>query len=152
MQNYEIFLIRQCAPDNIEQIKRAVYPNVGRVYTAPDKNCILTAGTIYAKHDFREVIELREYDFAELESGDAPVFTARCVKGIEEIFKDMSRFGIYKSAVIAGMGAIVTLLAGCGLPEMPPHKLELQPGEAWLISMSTFLWQKGKVFEIVGRF
>ena len=153
MQNYEIFLIRQCNTDSLEQIKQTIYPNVGKVYTSPGKNCIATAGIVYPGHDFHEIANLREYDFSEFESdSEIPVFTARCVRGIEEIFSDMSRFGIYKSAVIAGMGAIVMLLAGCGLPEIPPADLELRPGEAWFIRMSAYLWQKGNVFEIAGKF
>lgn len=144
MTNYEIFLIREG-----EVIPGDYYPNVGRVYAAPDCE---TAALIYPAHEIRVMQGLREYDFNEgKNAGDAPVFTARCVKSIEEIFMDMNKSGIHKAAVVTGIAAIVTILSGCGLPKVSPTDLEIKPGEAWLISMSAYLWQKGKVFEIIGK-
>ena len=145
MKNYEIFLIRQGAA-----LSAKYYPNVGKVYIAPGQSEL--ANSIYRHHTPYIINNLREYDFNESRAAsDSPIFTGRCVKGLEEIFADMCRTGVYKSAVIASMGVIVTLLAGCGLPKAAPSEFEIEPGEAWLISMSTYLWQKGQVFEIIGR-
>ena len=129
-------------------------------------------------HGFHPIENLREYNFGEYE-GKTPEqlsefpeysewlkggmesrppggeshaeFTTRCIKGIEEVFADMSRSEINKSAVITHAGVIVTLLSGCGLPKGTPADFVLNPGEGWLIRMSTYLWQKGNVFEIVGK-
>jgi predicted adenine nucleotide alpha hydrolase (AANH) superfamily ATPase len=114
------------------------------------KNCVKTAKTIYPEHELHKTTDLREYDFSEFKE-ETPVFTARCVKGIGEIFADMSRSEIYRAAVVTHIGVIVTLMAGCGLPKFPPDKYALEQGEGWLISMSSYLWQKGSVFEIVGK-
>ncbi|MCL2071336.1 MAG: epoxyqueuosine reductase QueH [Oscillospiraceae bacterium] len=151
MRNYEIFFIRDGGDIN-NLIKQGYHPNVGRVYTSPQKSCIETAGLIYPHHELYKVENLREYDFERMQpKSETPVFTQRCVKGIEEIFADMSRAGIYKAAAVTHLGVIVTLLAGCGIPKAPPTDFEIEPGEAWLISMSAYLWQKGNVFEIVGK-
>ena len=146
MRNYEIFLIRSG-----EVLSGDFYPNVGRVYISDRKTAEENAKQIYPEHTFHEIANLREYDFEEA-SDNIPVFTLRCVKGIEEIFTDMSANGIYKAAVFTNISAIVTLSAGCGIPKYAPHELEIAPGEVILISMSAYMWQRDNAFEIVGVF
>jgi broad specificity phosphatase PhoE len=123
MKNYEILLIRH--GDNItELIKQGLYPDVGRFYT---------------------------FDPPAREGENRIEFVARCIKALDEIFLDMSSTGLARSAVITHIGVIMTLLGACGFPKGDPVDFMLQTGEGWLIKMSAYLWQKGNVFEIIGK-
>ena len=48
-------------------------------------------------------------------------------------------------------GVIMNLLSGYGLPKMKPVDFACNQGEGFEIQLSTFLWQHGPVFEIVGK-
>ena len=78
-------------------------------------------------------------------------FTLRCIDGLEEIFKDMMHEQITKAAVITHGGVIMNLCSGYGLPKGRPADFAIGQGECIEIALSTFLWQKGPVFEIIGR-
>ena len=78
-------------------------------------------------------------------------FTIRCLDGLEEIFKDMMANEVTSAAVITHSGVIMNLLSGYGLPKMKPVDFACNQGEGFEIQFSTFLWQHGPVFEIVGK-
>jgi hypothetical protein len=78
-------------------------------------------------------------------------FALRCLAALERIFVDITKSDVQRAALIINEEAIVTLMAGCGIPRGDPLEFRLKPGEGWLIKMSAYLWQKGKAFEIVGR-
>ena len=155
-----------------------VYPHVQKVYSSPLKRCLETADIIYPERLLKHVDGIAEMDFGEYEgktheqlSADkdyiewlkggyeaaAPGgesfghFTIRCLDGLEEIFKDMMANDVTSAAVITHSGVIMNLLSGYGLPKMKPVDFACNQGEGFEIQLSTFLWQHGPVFEIVGK-
>lgn len=155
-----------------------IYPDVQKVYSSPLKRCLETAEIIYPDRYIRQVENLCECDFGEFEGKtpeelqDIPEFaewlkggydaaapggesfgefTLRCIDGLEEVFRDMMKEHISRAAVITHAGVIMNLLAGYGLPKGKPADFSLGQGEGFVINLSTFLWQKGPVFEIVGK-
>ncbi|MCL2634347.1 MAG: hypothetical protein FWD34_07550 [Oscillospiraceae bacterium] len=140
MKNYEIYLIRHGE-------NSLPYPNVGKVYVSPNIACTIAAQSFYPKHTLHTAMDFRERDPAETDEQ----FALRCVCALNLLFSDLTRSGITKAAIITDEEAIVTLVAGCGLPKGDPVEFMLEPGEGWLISMCTYLWQKGNTFEIVGK-
>ncbi len=155
-----------------------VYPQVQKVYSSPLKRCLETADIIYPERLLKRIDGIAEMDFGEYEgktheelSADkdyiewlkggyeaaAPGgesfghFTIRCLDGLEEIFKDMMANEVTSAAVITHSGVIMNLLSGYGLPKMKPVDFACNQGEGFEIQLSTFLWQHGPVFEIVGK-
>ena len=155
-----------------------VYPHVQKVYSSPLKRCLETADIIYPERLLKRIDGIAEMDFGEYEgktheelSADkdyiewlkggyeaaAPGgesfghFTIRCLDGLEEIFKDMMANEVTSAAVITHSGVIMNLLSGYGLPKMKPVDFACNQGEGFEIQLSTFLWQHGPVFEIVGK-
>ena len=155
-----------------------VYPKVQKVYSSPLKRCLQTADIIYPERLLKRIDGIAELDFceyegktqAELQSDEkylewlkggydaAPPkgesyghFTLRCLEGLEEIFKDMMANEVTSAAVITHSGVIMNLLSGYGLPKMKPIDFACNQGEGFEIQLSTFLWQHGPVFEIVGK-
>ena len=155
-----------------------VYPHVQKVYSSPLKRCLETADIIYPERLLKRIDGIAEMDFGEYEgktheqlSADkdyiewlkggyeaaAPGgesfghFTIRCLDGLEEIFKDMMANEVTSAAVITYSGVIMNLLSGYGLPKMKPVDFACNQGEGFEIQLSTFLWQHGPVFEIVGK-
>jgi hypothetical protein len=145
LKNYEILLIRPGTSESAALTKP--YPNVGRAYTAPQADCLGWAHLSYPALTLHTAANLRERDAGE----DNETFALRCVAALHQIFTDLTRADVQRAAVIMNEEAIVTLLAGCGMPRNDPTACCLEPGEAWLISMSAYLWQKGSVFEIIGK-
>ena len=149
-----------------------------KVYSSPLKRCLETADIIYPERLLKRIDGIAEMDFGEYEgktheqlSADkdyiewlkggyeaaAPGgesfghFTIRCLDGLEEIFKDMMANEVTSAAVITHSGVIMNLLSGYGLPKMTPVDFACNQGEGFEIQLSTFLWQHGPVFEIVGK-
>ena len=91
------------------------------------------------------------YDAAPPNGESYGHFTLRCLEGLEEIFKDMMANEVTSAAVITHSGVIMNLLSGYGLPKMKPIDFACNQGEGFEIQLSTFLWQHGPVFEIVGK-
>lgn len=161
-----------------ELAKKELYPNVQKVYSSPLKRCLETADIIYPEKLLLRVDEIAECDFGEYE-GKTPAelenrpdyaewikggyeaappggesyghFAIRCLDGLEFIFKNMMKEDVTSAAVITHSGVIMNLLAGYGLPKMRPIDFAVDQGEGYEIHLSTFLWQRGPVFEIKGR-
>jgi hypothetical protein len=102
---------------------------------------------MYPQQTLHTDVNLRGRDSDENDEA----FAVRCVAGLNRIFTDITRADIMRAALITHDETIVTLMAGCGLPKSDPTELILQPGEAWLIKMSAYLWQKSYAFEIIGK-
>ncbi|MDR0223333.1 MAG: histidine phosphatase family protein [Oscillospiraceae bacterium] len=159
-------------------VKAGMYPSVDKVYTSPLKRCVQTARLIYPDYEPRRIDNLRECGIGEFEcktikqlaglpeytewikggmDARAPggeshgEFTLRCLDGLNEVFTDMTRSGTGTAAVITHAGVIVNLLTGCGFPKGRPADFAPEQGEGWLIGVSAYLWQKGNVFEIIGK-
>jgi hypothetical protein len=148
MKNFEIILIRGATI--AEPMKQACkYPNVGKVYSMALGECIICAQTMFphVKESQRTAANLRERDLGESNE----VFALRCVAGLEQIFKDLSQSSDTKAALVTDEETIVTLVAGCGMPQRDPLDCRIEPGDGWVIRMSAYLWQKGKVFEVLGK-
>ncbi len=161
-----------------ELAHKRLYPSVQKVYSSPLKRCLETVDIIYPNRYVKRVEGLAECDFGDFEGktrdelenlpeyaewlkggyeaaapngesyGD---FTLRCLSGLEEVFKDMMKEQITQAAAVTHAGVIMNLLAGYGLPKGKPADFALEQGGCFRIDLSTFLWQKGPVFEIVGR-
>lgn len=155
-----------------------IYPEVQKVYSSPLKRCLETAEIIYPDRYICTIDKLCECSFGEFEEktpeelSDVPEFiewlkggydaaapggesfgefTLRCIEGLEEVFKDMMKEHISRAAVITHGGVIMNLLSGYGLPKAKPADYSLKQGEAFAINLSVFLWQKGPLFEIIGK-
>ena len=131
-----------------------VYPKVQKVYSSPLKRCLQTADIIYPElqSDEKYLEWLKGgYDAAPPNGESYGHFTLRCLEGLEEIFKDMMANEVTSAAVITHSGVIMNLLSGYGLPKMKPIDFACNQGEGFEIQLSTFLWQHGPVFEIVGK-
>lgn len=155
-----------------------LYPEVDKVYSSPLARCLETAEIIYPEHKLMIIDELCEMNFGEFENktrdqlkdlreysdwlrGGADAcppngekfgeFTLRCIEGLDSVFTDMMSREIQHAAVITHGGVITNLLAGWGLPKGKPADFMCGPGEGFLITLNTFLWQKGPTFEISGR-
>ncbi len=155
-----------------------LYPDVQKVYSSPLKRCLETADIIYPNRYVKQIENISECDFGDFEGktqeelknleeytewlkggydscppngesyGD---FTLRCLNGLDEIFRDMMHDKVSKAAVITHAGVIMNLMSGYGLPKGKPADFALNQGECIRIDLSTFLWQTGPAFEIVGR-
>jgi hypothetical protein len=143
LKNFEILLIRPGTADSTPP----PYPNIGRVYTAPQADCLGWTTLSYPENTLHTAANLRARD--EGESNED--FAIRCVAALNQIFTDLTRADVQRAALIMNEEAIVTLMAGCGMPRHDPLAYRLEPGEGWLIIMSAYLWQKGHVFEVAGR-
>ncbi len=155
-----------------------VYPAVHKVYSSPLTRCLQTADIIYPDNKLMIVDELAEMDFGgfegkkQTEIAELPEyvrwikggmnacppngenygeFTLRCISGLDVVFSDMMAKEITQAAVITHGGVITNLLAGYGLPKGRPADFMCGAGEGFEICLSTFLWQKGPTFEIIGR-
>lgn len=168
----ELAALRLHHPDGKE------YPEVHHVYASPLTRCLQSAQILYPGKEVQPVQGLCEYDFGEFEGKSADEliqrddyklwlrggadsrppegesmgeFTERCVRGLEEVLLDMMRRDITRCAVVTHAGVIMNLLAGCGLPKAPPFSHTCGFGEGYEIMMTAQLWQRGRVFEILGK-
>ncbi|MCL1831449.1 MAG: hypothetical protein FWG45_00890 [Oscillospiraceae bacterium] len=145
MKNFEILLIRPGTATTV----LPEYPNVGRVYTSPSAECALWACSCYPElsKTLHTASNLRARDKDEANE----TYAIRCVAALNQLFGDLTRADIERAALIIDDETIVTLVAGCGMPRLEPPECSLPEGGGWLICMSSFLWQKGHVFEIIGK-
>lgn len=155
-----------------------IYPPVQKVYSSPLKRCQETCEIIYPNRYVKTIENLCECDFGDFENKtqeeleNLPEYTAwlrggydacppngesfgeftlRCIDGLEEVFKDMMKDEITTAAVVTHAGVIMNLLSGYGLPKGTPADFALNQGEGFQINLTTFLWQKGPAFEIIGK-
>ena len=128
---------------------------VDAVFTSPMKRCMMTAQILFPGQALLLVKNLRECDFGDFEnknyqemSGD-PVyqawldsggmsgfpngetvdgFTARTVKGFEQISRTILERGFETAAVVCHGGTIMSLLAAYGFPERDYYSWHAENG------------------------
>ncbi|MCL1881070.1 MAG: hypothetical protein FWF76_02705 [Oscillospiraceae bacterium] len=158
MKNYEILLIR---PNDLNDFaSRFDYPYVGRIYAAPDNESVQWAMASYpelAKQTLHTSANLRMRERVSKPSKttksteDDATYAIRCIAALNQIFVDLTKSDVLRAAAVISEEAIVTLMSGCAMPRGEPLEFCLKPGEGWLIKMSAYLWQKGTVFEVIGK-
>ncbi|MCL2037337.1 MAG: hypothetical protein FWG83_08155, partial [Oscillospiraceae bacterium] len=116
-----------------------IFPNVGKVYASPHADYMKSAGLFYPNQTLYTEPNLRERESGESDES----FALRCVAGLNLLFADMTRCEVMRAALITNDETIVTLMAGCGLPQRPPQGLMLKPGERWVVEMSVSFLEKG---------
>lgn len=133
---------------------------VDAVFTSPMKRCMMTAQILFPGQALLLVKNLRECDFGDFEnknyqemSGD-PVyqawldsggmsgfpngetvdgFTARTVKGFEQISRTILERGFETAAVVCHGGTIMSLLAAYGFPERDYYSWHAENGEGYVL-------------------
>lgn len=152
------------------------YPRVPLVFSSPMARCTETAKILFPGREIITVEQLREYDFGEFEnktaaeldgrpdytawaSGRMPAptggesskdFVARLAEGLNETVRAMMQREEYEAAVIMHGGAIMMLLAACGLPQRSPVEWTSENGRGYTILVTPSLYQKSGAVEVVG--
>lgn len=151
------------------------YPSVPLVFSSPMLRATQTAEILYPGREIITVDGMREYDFgdfenktaAELEgrpdftawsSGNMPAppngesskdFTARIVLALNEIVRTMMAKEEFETSVIMHGGAIMMLLAACGLPQRRMVEWTSENGMGYTILVTPSLYQKSGIVEVI---
>lgn len=152
-----------------------VYPRVPLVFSSPMERCVQTAKILFPAREITTIENLREYNFGDFENktateldgrpdyaawaaGKMPSppngesskdFVARTVLGINEIIRIMMEKEEYEASVVMHGGAIMMLLAACGLPRQAPAMWTSDNGKGYTILITPSLYQKTGAFEVV---
>lgn len=152
-----------------------VYPRVPLVFSSPMERCVQTAKILFPAREITTIENLREYNFGDFENktateldgrpdyaawaaGKMPSppngesskdFVARTVLGINEIIRIMMEKQEYEASVVMHGGAIMMLLAACGLPRQAPAMWTSDNGKGYTILITPSLYQKTGAFEVV---
>jgi len=153
------------------------YPVPDRIYSSPLIRCTETAELLFPDSTVIAVPELQELDFGDFEGktvdeliqredfkeylrGGAAAcppngesveqLSARSYRAMQKIIEEMMRDDIHCAAVVTHAAIITNLLAGFGLPKVPPNEIICEPGEGFEILVTAHLWQRSDAFEILG--
>ncbi len=152
------------------------YPRVPLVFSSPMARCTETAKILFPSREIITIENMREYNFgvfenktaAELEgrpdyaawaAGQMPAppegesskdFVARLALGLNEIVRTMMEREEYEAAVVMHGGAIMMLLAACGLPQQQPALWTSENGKGYTILVTPSLYQKTGAVEVIG--
>lgn len=152
-----------------------VYPRVPLVFSSPMERCVQTAKILFPAREITTIENLREYNFGDFENktateldgrpdyaawaaGKMPSppngesskdFVARTVLGINEIIRIMMEKQEYEASVVMHGGAIMMLLAACGLPRQAPAMWTSDNGKGYTILITPSLYQKTGAFEVI---
>lgn len=152
-----------------------LYPRVPLVFSSPMERCIQTAKILFPTREITTIENLREYNFGDFENkaateldgrpdyaawaaGKMPSppngesskdFVARTVLGINEIVRIMMEKEEYEASVVMHGGAIMMLLAACGLPRQAPAMWTSDNGKGYTILITPSLYQKTGAFEVI---
>lgn len=152
-----------------------VYPRVPLVFSSPMERCVQTAKILFPAREITTIENLREYNFGDFENktateldgrpdyaawaaGKMPSppngesskdFVARTVLGINEIIRIMMEKEEYEASVVMHGGAIMMLLAACGLPRQAPAMWTSDNGKGYTILITPSLYQKTGAFEVI---
>ena len=154
-----------------------LYPQVERVYSSPLTRCVQTAGILYPDQPLLLAHDLAEIDFGEFEGKtidelkdnpdyqqwmsssfsvappggeDGQAFTARIIRGAEQIFRQMMEDDLRDVAVITHGGVIMTLLYSIGLPKGKFEDWLSPNGCGFSVAMSAQMWMRDRAIEILG--
>lgn len=152
------------------------YPRVPLVFSSPLARCTETAKILFPSREIITVENMREYNFgvfenktaAELDgrpdyaawaAGQMPAppegesskdFVARLALGLNEIIRIMMEREEYEAAVVMHGGAIMMLLAACGLPQQQPALWTSENGKGYTVLVTPSLYQKTGAIEVIG--
>lgn len=161
---------------NLENLKEEnIYSGVEAVYSSPLKRCTETANIIYPNKSVKIIEELKEYNFGDFEGKtaneiehteeyklwtagklpappkgeDSRTFAARICVGINKVVLDMSKNGIYESAVIMHGGAIMSFLATAGMPQRNMLEWTSEFGKGYTVLVTPSLYAKSGIVEVI---
>lgn len=171
-------LCEQGAEELTAMRKKWKYPNVQEVYTSPLLRCRQTADILYPDHSLTVVEDLMELSLGEFEGRrildlqedpayrawladslhnappgsceSAQGFAARITQALENIFIHMTQNKITDAAVITHGGVMMGLLSAYGMPRRPMQEWAVQNGAGYTASMSTQMWMRDHLFEVIG--
>ena len=149
-------------------------PEIQKLYTSPMLRAVQSAEALYPGFEPCVIEELREYDFGtfegktaeELESdpaygewtgGKIPAppggednteFVKRIVLGFNSIVRDMMSEKITTAAAVMHGGAIMMLLAACGVPRKRPVEWTCDPGHGFAVRVTPSLYHSSGVIEV----
>lgn len=163
----------------LERLKaRYEYPAVREVYCSPLLRCTQTADILYPdvpRTIVEDLIELSLGDFegkyidvlqndpayrqwiadslrhsppGALETGEQ--FAARIGGALNAIFMNMTQNRIAEAAVIAHGGVFMGLLSAFVMPRVSMGEWALGNGAGYTVRMSTALWMRDRVIEVIG--
>ena len=163
--------------EELEKMKaRYEYPDVQEVYCSPLLRCLQTADILYPDRFVSVVQELKEYDFGlfdgknpeELRDNEAfskwaeekmastlpfgesnDEFTARCMKAINNVLKDMQDRSVTSAAVITHGGVILRLMCLYDIEKADPREYFCRSGEGFSVMITPQLWQRDGIFEVL---
>lgn len=154
-----------------------VYPRVAKVYSSPLRRCIETAEILYPDVELCCVDELIEMDLGTFDGKsadelvDLPEFKEwlkggtdcrppegesvtdvqlRIFQALRIIISDMMQNDLRHCAVITHGGIIKNVIAGFGIPKVPPQELNAEFGEGYDIMVTASLWQRSGAVELLG--
>lgn len=160
----------------IEMRRDIDYPEIDRLYSSPMLRAKQSASVLYPNMPIYPVENLKEYDFGDFEgktaqelelhpdfipwaSGklsatpngeDNKDFVKRLCVGLQQIVLDMLEDNLETSAVIMHGGAIMMLLAACGVPQAKPVEWNADCGQGYSILVTPSLYHKTGIVEVVG--
>lgn len=163
----------------LERLKaRYEYPEVQEVYCSPLMRCTQTADILYPdapRTIVEDLVELSLGDFegkyidalqndasyrqwianslrhsppGALETGEQ--FAARIGGALNAIFMNMTQNRITEAAIIAHGGVFMGLLSAFAMPRAPMGEWALSNGAGYTVRMSTALWMRDRVLEVIG--
>ncbi|MFV0498034.1 MAG: histidine phosphatase family protein [Candidatus Fimivivens sp.] len=158
--------------------EKYAYPTVQEVYCSPLLRCIQTAEVLYPDEPCTVVEDLMELSLGDFEGqyidalqsdpaylhwiadslNNTPPgaletgaqFGARIGGALNAIFMNMTQNRITEAAVIAHGGVFMGLLAAFAMPRAPMGEWALGNGSGYTIRMSTGLWMRDQVVEVIG--
>ena len=162
-----------------EMKKKYEYPQVQEVYCSPLLRCLQTADILYPDTPLTvvdDLVELSLGDFEgqymeELKNNPAYMawisdslkntppgavetgeeFAARVGYALHSIFMNMTQNRITEAAVIAHGGVFMAMLSAFVYPRAPMGQWALANGSGYTVRMSTELWMRDQIIEVVGN-
>jgi len=165
--------------EQLEEMKKKYqYPNVQEVYCSPLLRCLQTADILFPDTSLTVVEDLVEMSLGEFEGqsieslknnpayiawisdslNNTPPgacetgeeFARRVERALNSIFMNMTQNRITEAAVIAHGGLFMSMLAAFVMPRAPMGQWALSNGSGYTIRMSTELWMRDRIIEVVG--
>lgn len=165
--------------EELEQLKqRYRYPEVQEVYASPLTRCVQTADILYPDTPRTLVENLVELSLGDFEGkyikdlqGDPAYrawlreslkntppgavetgteFAQRIAVGLQQVFMNMTQNHITEAAVIAHGGVLMGLLSAFAMPRRPMGEWAISNGCGYTIRMSTQLWMRDQIVEVLG--
>ncbi len=164
-------------PEGVKQLesmrKNEDYPLVQGVYSSPLMRCVKSAEILFPNREIVTVPEFTEYDFGDFEgktgeeldgrpdyiawtAGKMPPpngeanedFIKRLCVGLNNVVRQMMDNGQTSAAVIMHGGAIMMLLAACGLPRHRSVDWMCSAGEGYSIRITPSIYQRTGAVEV----